>query len=107
MYIQATINHVNRALQIIPQLTRSDPLPDLVQSVLTALGFGLALVSVISSDAVEKSLILDNIDSLSNDERPEGGRRRIYFMLLSVDDLLEVCLDDSELPPYSFFLIPG
>ena len=58
---------------------------------------GFVLVSVISSDAVEKSLSLDDDDSLSKDERPEGGKRRIYFMFNSVDDLLEVCLDDSEL----------
>ena len=60
--------------------------------------YGFVLVSVLSSDAVEKSLSLDDVDSLSKDERPEGGKRRIYFMLISVDDLLEVCLDDSELP---------
>ena len=59
---------------------------------------GLEPVSVISSDAVEKTLNHDDVDSLSKDEQPEGGKRRIYFMFKSVDDLLEVCLDDSELP---------
>ena len=58
----------------------------------------LVQVSVISSDAVEKSLSRDDVDSLSKAEQPEGGKRRIYFMFKSVDDLLEVCLDDSELP---------
>ena len=60
--------------------------------------YDFVLVIVISSDAVEKSLSLDDVDSLSKDERPEGGKRRIYFMFKSLDDLLDVCLDDSELP---------
>ena len=52
--------------------------------------YGLVQVSVISYDAVEKSLSLDDVNSLSKDERPEGGKRRIYFMLISADYLLEV-----------------
>ena len=58
---------------------------------------GLALVSVISSDDVENSLNLEDIDFLSKDERPEGGRRLTNLILFSVEDRLEVDLDVSEL----------
>ena len=65
---------------------------------------GRALVIVTSSEPVEKSLNLEADKSLSTEDRPEGGKRGINLMLRSVEGLLEVFLEVSELPSYPFSL---
>ena len=53
---------------------------------------------VTSSEAEEKSLNLEADKSLSTDDRPEGGKRGINLIFRSVEGLLEVFLEVSELP---------
>ena len=65
---------------------------------------GRALVIVTSSEPVEKSLNLEADKSLSTEDRPEGGKRGINLMFRSVEGLLEVFLEVSELPSYPFSL---
>ena len=55
-----------------------------------------------SSDLVEKSLSLDEMDSIPIDEHPDGGGRIKSLISLSIEDRLEVDLDDSELPSEQF-----